>query len=280
MALKSSGSPIVTNQQVPISNSAASSYLRAAAFEAAVAKKVVESIFQNLYLRSQNERSVLIDILDGFLETSPQKESILRSLLATAHTTDRPHATQSLLKSVVGDIVAIFAPLLLEQSAIDSLHQDLVGFVTAAERLWNRGQRSWPRIVAVANIAQGVGNWGDYSRQEGATSPTQSQEDVINDSPRPVTVLFPQIYVHDPDEHEILFSGYALWSHADLFIKGRSEFRKQNRRVRSYAEGSIISANGKKRGSVSKTSPHQRSENFTSSQRSANMASRPQLRPS
>lgn len=268
------------NQQVPISNSAASSHLRAAAFEAAVAKKITESIFQNLYLRSQNERSVLTDILDGFLETSPRKESILRSLLATALTTDRPHATQSLLGFVVDDIAAIFAPLVPEKSTIDSLRQDLVGFVTTAERLWNRGQRSWPRIVAVADIAQGVGNWADYNGQEGAAPPTQSQEDVTNDFPRPVTVLFPQIYVYDPDEPEMLFPGYALWSDTDLFIEGRSEFRKQNRRVRSYAEGSIISANGRKRGNVSKTSPHQRSESFTSSRRSVNPANRAQLRPS
>ena len=264
----------MTNQQVPISNSAASSYLRAAAFEAAVSKKIAESIFQDLYLRSQNERSVLTGILDSFLETSPRKESILRSLLATAHTTDRPHATQSLLNSVVGDIVAIFAPLLPEKSTIDSLRQGLVGFVTTAERLWNRGQRNSSRIVATADIAQGVGDWGDYNVQEGAAPSTQSQEDVINDLPRAMTVLFPQIYVHYPDEPDVLFSGFALWSDTDLFIKGRSEFRKQNRRVRSYAEGSIISANGKKRGNVSKTSPHQRSESFTSSQRSANLASR------
>lgn len=281
MRLKSSGSPIVINQQVPISNSAASSHLRAAAFEAVVAKKIVEGIFQNLYLRSQNERIVLTGMLDSFLETSPPKESILRSLLATAHTTDRPHATQSLLNSVVSDIVAIFAPLLPEQSTIESLRQDLVGFVTTAEGLWNRGQRSSSRIVAAADIAQGVGDWGDYNGQEGVTPPTQSQEDVINGSPRPVTMLFPQIYMYDPDESEVLFHGYALWSDANLFIEGRLEFRKQSKRVKSYhAEGSIISANGKKRGNVSKTSPRQRSESFTSSHRSANLANKAQLRPS
>ena len=83
-----------------------------AAAKSIIIKKVVERLFQPLFIFDLIVKDPLVDILDGLFKKSPRQESILRSLLLTAHRTKENAQEIKILNAVVNDAVGILHLLL------------------------------------------------------------------------------------------------------------------------------------------------------------------------
>ena len=229
---------------IPISNSPASKHLRTAGAEAIIAKKLCEKLFQPLSFLDCAARDELDRTLDQLFDKSPRQESILRSLLLTAHMSDV--RVQEIMDTAVDDASSLLAPLLFSQADSEAFRSGLEALLRDAVELWTQAQKSPERILASTEGRRW--NWGFHKEHDDAVSLTPAQTALIPSSEEPLLTLFPRVY--SLGTATPLHAGFSLWSNQSLVVAGDLESKEQIDHVNSRNE-KMTSMGGKRRTSVS-----------------------------
>ena len=259
------------SKPIPISNTQASKYLRMAAAEAIIAKKLCKEMFQPLYILEFPARDELENILNRLFNKNPRQGSILRSLLLTADEDERIREAR-IIVTIADGASSLLAPLLFGQAHSEAFKSGLEVLLRDTLELWSHAQRSPGRILA--STEDRGWNWGFHKEHDDAVSLTPAQTTLIPSSAEPLMILFPRVYSHEISAP--FHAGFSLWSDQSVVVAGDLESKEQIDRVNSR-NGKMTSVGGKRRISVSNTTgpslSHQRTKGLSSSTRSAKIES-------
>ena len=252
------------SRPIPISNTQVSKHLRMAAVEAIIAKKLCEKIFQPLHIITFTAKDELERTLDRLYEKRPRQESILRSLLYTAHESDEKAQEKRLVDIVTSDVGELLGPLLFTEADSKLFRDGLEALLGDAVQLWTQVQKSPGKIIA---SVEGRGwDWDSHEEYENAVSLTAAQKALIPGSEEPVMTLFPRIYSSETSAP--FHAGFSLFSDQSVVIAGHCESREQLDRVNSR-NAKVVGTGGRRRNSVTNSikpsSFHQRTQSLPSS---------------
>ena len=258
----------VVSKAIPIANSEASKYLRMAAAESVIANKVAEKMLQPLYILDSNVKDTLEDMLDTLFQKSPRQESILRSLLLAAYTSERTIRETDILNTVVDDARSILNPLLFDEVHGNAFAAGLNTLLLESLDLWSQVQKSPERVLA--SMEGKNWDWGSHEEHDAAISLTAAELALVSSS-QPIMTLFPRVY--SPKKSVPWHSGFSLWSDQGIVVAGDLEAREQVARVNSR-NGKMNGVAGKRRISASspttKLSFQQRMKSHSESTRDPN----------
>lgn len=241
------------------------------AAESIITKKVVERLFQPFSIFDPMVKDPLVDISDDLLKKSPRQESILRSLLLTAHRNKENAQEIEILNTIVDESVGILRPLLYDQACTYAFMTGLNALLRKALDLWRQAQQSPERIMA--SIEGANWGWASHKEHDDAVPLTPAEAALFPNSEEPVMTLFPRISALGDPNPVPIHQGYSLWSNQNIVIAGDLESEKQIRRVNSRDEA-IASVVGRRRLSANvpaaNTSFYQRMKSRSESSRDSN----------